>query len=209
MNSLGKIFMLDDDGIILDLYKELFEAKGYDVFATTNAYQLLRYAQEINPDIFILDVNMPEMSGWEVLQQINKDTKLHEIPVLMLSVSRDIDLAIAKGAAHFLNKPIEMEKLNEIVEAYCIGNKHHDVLLLEDFETLGSPFEKSIIDRRLSYFGVHDVWAARRYLQKNFPQIVCICYAELDYEQAKKQLQHDKIYRVDQRQSIDDIFPQS
>lgn len=209
MDSLGKIFMLDDDGIILDLYKELFEAKGYEVFATTNAYKLLLYAKEISPDIFILDVNMPGINGWEVLQRINQDDFLQEIPVLMLSVSRDIDLAIAKGAAHFLNKPVEPEKLNEIIESYCIGNKHHDLLLLEDFDALNSPFEKSLVSRRLNYFGVHDLRAAKRYLQKNLPEMVCVCYSQMDFDEAKKQLKHDKIYRVDKEQTIDDILPES
>lgn len=209
MDSLGKIFMLDDDGIILDLYKELLEAKGYEVFATTNAYKLLLYAKEISPDIFILDVNMPGVSGWEVLQRINQDNFLQEIPVLMLSVSRDIDLAIAKGAAHFLNKPVELERLNEIIESYCIGNKHHDLLLLEDFDALNSPFEKSVVSRRLNYFGVHDLRAAKRYLQKNLPEMVCVCYSQMDFDEAKKQLRHDKIYRVDKEQNINDILPES
>lgn len=209
MDSLGKIFMLDDDGIILDLYKELFEAKGYEVFATTNAYKLLLYAKEISPDIFILDVNMPGVSGWEVLQKINQDDLLREIPVLMLSVSRDIDLAIAKGAAHFLNKPVELKRLNEIIESYCIGSKHHDLLLLEDFDALNSPFEKSVINRRLNYFGVHDLRAAKRYLQKNLPEMVCVCYSQMDFDEAKKQLKHDKIYRVDRDQNINDILPES
>lgn len=209
MSSLGKIFMLDDDGIILDLYKELFEAKGYEVFATTNAYQMLIYAREINPDIFILDVNMPGMSGWEVLQKINLDQFLQEIPVLMLSVSCDIDLAIAKGAAHFLNKPVEIERLNEIIESYCLGHKHHDLLLLEDFEALNSTFEKSVINRKLNYFGVHDLRAAKRYLQKNNPEYVFVCYSEMDLDEAKKQLRQNKIYRVNKEQTIDEILPQS
>lgn len=198
--------MLDDDGIILDLYKELFEAKGYAFFATTNAYKLLLYAKEMKPDIFILDVNMPGMSGWEVLQKIRNDDELKKIPVLMLSVSRDIDLAVAKGAAHFLNKPLDMDKLDEIVEAYCVGGKRHDVLLLEDFEAVGSVFEKSIFAHHLHSFTLHDLWAAKRYLEKNMPRIVCVCYPELDFDEVRRTLKHDRIYQVRSRQNIEEFL---
>lgn len=206
MNSSGKIFMLDDDGIILDLYQELFEAKGYEVFATTNAYKLLMYSKEITPDIFLLDVNMPGMSGWEVLQIINKDERLREIPVVMLSVSRDIDLAIAKGAAHFLNKPLEIDKLMEIVESYCQGNKAMDVLLVEDFEAVMAPFERSIIEQNLHYFAVHDLRAAQRYLAKNSPKMVCLCYDNIDLEEAKSQLNFSKIYPVKKTDNIQELL---
>lgn len=206
MSSSGKIFMLDDDGIILDLYQELFEAKGYDVFATTNAYKLLMYAKEITPDIFLLDVNMPGLSGWEVLQMINKDETLRKIPVVMLSVSHDIDLAIAKGAAHFLNKPLEIDKLMEIVESYCQGNKKIDVLLLEDFASLMAPLERSIIEHNLKYFAVHDLRAAQRYLSKNKPKIVCISYENLDFEAAKSLLNFPKIYQANKNSNIQDFL---
>ncbi len=206
MSSSGRIFMLDDDGIILDLYKELFEAKGYEFFATTNAYKLLLYAKEVKPDIFILDVNMPGMSGWEVLQKLRSDEDLKKIPVLMLSVSRDIDLAVAKGAAHFLNKPLDMDKLSDIVEAYCVGGKQHDILLLEDFDAVGSFFEKSIYTHHLQSFNVHGLWAAKRYLEKNMPKMVFVCYPELDFNEVRRELAHNRIYKVDSRQDIEEFL---
>lgn len=206
MSKLGKVFMLDDDGIILDLYKEFFEAKGYDVFVTTNAYKFLLYAKEINPDVFILDVNMPTMNGWEVLQRLHQDNLLRDIPVIMLSISRDVDWALAQGAAHFLAKPLNIEELDDIIEAYCLGNKHHDILLLENFANLNSPFEQSIRKKQIPYFLVHDVRAAWRYLQKNLPRMVCVCYPDDDYEKIRKQLVFDRIVKVDSKQSIEDIL---
>lgn len=206
MSSKGKIFMLDDDGVILSLYQELFEAKGYDVFATTNAYKLLLYAREIKPDIFILDINMPTLSGWEVLDMIKKDEKLQEIPVIMLSVLRDANLALAKGAAHFLNKPLEMDALTDIVESYCLGNKNHDVLLFEDFDAVDSPFERSIKESRMSLFQVHELQAAKRYLSKNKPRVVCLCLSDEANKKAHEKLEHEHIVDVTKDGHIKDVM---
>lgn len=202
MDVSGRVFMLDDDGVILDLYQELFEAKGYEVFATTNAYQFLRYAREIRPDILLLDVNMPVINGWEILGVIHGDALLNEIPVVMMTVSRDVDLAIAKGAAHFLQKPLELDRLFEIVDAYCLGGRNDDILLLEDFDALKSPLERSIVENSLKYFPVHGLAAAKRYLFKNHPHIVCICHSGIDFENAKLMLGHEYVFRAERSDDI-------
>lgn len=206
MSSLGRVFMLDDDEIILSLYQELFEAKGYDVFATTNAYKLLLYAREMKPDVFILDINMPVLSGWDVLHMIKSDDKLKDIPVVMLSILRDLDLAVAKGAAHFLNKPLDIDALMEIVESYCLGNKNHDIMLLEDFEAVNSPFERSVREAKLSFFGIHDLFAAKRYLSRNHPRMVCLSLDEEPRAEAHQELHHEHIFDVDKNSNIIDIM---
>ena len=72
MDKLGKVFMLDDDFILLDMYRSLLESHGFDVFTTDNAYKFILYAREIHPDIFILDINMPVMNGWEVVLRLKR-----------------------------------------------------------------------------------------------------------------------------------------
>lgn len=206
MSCLGKIFMLDDDEIILSLYQELFEAKGYEVFATTNAYKLIMYAREMKPDVFILDINMPVLSGWDVLHMIKRDDKLKDIPVVMLSIVHDLDLAVAKGAAHFLNKPLDMDALMEIVESYCLGNKDHDVMLLEDFAVVDSPFERSIKEAHLNFFGIHDLYAAKRYLSKNHPRIVALSLREEPLKEAHRELHHEHMFDVSRDSDVRDIL---
>ena len=76
MDKLGKVFMLDDDFILLDMYRSLLESHGFDVFTTDNAYKFILYAREIHPDIFILDINMPVMNGWEVVLRLKRENDL-------------------------------------------------------------------------------------------------------------------------------------
>lgn len=201
----NRIFMLDDDTIILSLYRDLLESRGYDVFTTTNAYKFLLYAKELAPDIFILDVNMPELGGWEVVNLLNKDEKFQNIPVIMLTVVSEHGLSVAKGVAHYLNKPTDSEKILDIIDSYCKGNKEHDLLLVNDYEPMFSTVKEAIKDNKFSYFEVHDVNAANVYLDKNRPQIVCVKFEEKYYEAAKNKLHHDKIYFVKDKQSIDNL----
>lgn len=63
MSKAGKVFMLDDDRIFLELYRNLLSDRGFDVFTTNNAYKFLLYGRELVPDVMFLDINMPRMNG--------------------------------------------------------------------------------------------------------------------------------------------------
>lgn len=196
MKSLGRVLMLDDDKIFLEMYSNILKARGYEVFATSNAYQYLLYARELQPDVMFLDINMPELNGWEVLQRLSIDDKLREIPIVMVTVSQDEALAVAKGASHFLKKPMDIEELMEIVETYCQGKKDHDILLLEEYEPLFVTLLQMLEKQQHSYFGLHSLGAAVKYLRKNNPKIVCVHAGDEKFARAKKTLKHDKVFQV-------------
>lgn len=203
-NVLGKVFILDDDLFFLDLYRELLESRGYGVFTASNAYKFLLYAKEIHPDVVVLDINMPDVSGWEVLQLLDDGTK-NSAPVLMTTVEADKELAVAKGVAHYLPKPLNAEYFMDIVETYCIGHKMHDVLLLEDYD----PFDRSIFEAlrefQLASFVVNNICAAELYLNKNRPKAVCVHYDRQRFEKVKPQLKHDRIIYVENRDNIKNL----
>lgn len=205
MEKSGRVFMLDDDVIILNLYHDLLEAKGYDIFTTNNAYKFLLYAKEMLPDIFILDLNMPEVTGWEVLEMISKDEKLRQVPVLLFTVHSDKELANMKGVAHFLHKPVAVEKLTEVIGAYCSGGKNPDILLINDYNEDGTAIKEAIEEKQLSYFELNDVKFANIYLKKNHPKIVCVRYPKQRYDEMKADIKHDKVFYVENRQNIEEL----
>lgn len=204
MDKHGKIFMLDDDVFFLDLYKDLLEARGYEVFTTTNAYKFLLYTKEIHPDVIVLDINMPDVSGWEVLPLLDEESK-NKAPILMTTVAADKSLAVAKGVAHYLRKPLDMDGFIEIVETYCAGQKNHDVLLLEDYNPYDTAVRGAIEKSKLSYFVVNDMKAAEFYLNKNFPNSVCVNYSRRRFENVKPKIKHDKIIYVENRDDIEKL----
>lgn len=203
MDKLGKVFMLDDDKLLLEMYKTLLEGRGFEVFTTDNAYKFLLYAKEIRPDLFIVDINMPEMSGWEVVLQLKQTQQLRNIPIVILTVRHDINLATTYGVANFLNKPLEVEKLLDVAEAYCLGAKKHDILLLGNFENQADAIKAEINRHGWSWFEVYDLGAAECYLQKNSPQVVCLELEGDDYAKARQTLNHPLILPLKNMQDVE------
>ncbi len=119
MKKCGRIFMLDDDVLTLEMYAAFLRGHGLDVFATDNAYKMILYAQEIHPNVIIVDVNMPVMNGWQVLKYLKSDDKLRDIPVIILTEADEVQKAMKLGAANFLLKPVEPLKLLAAIEDYC------------------------------------------------------------------------------------------
>lgn len=205
MNFFGKIFILDDDAVILQFYKSMLETQGYEVFATANAYQFILYAKEIVPDVIFLDINMPAVSGWEVLNRLGKEDMLNKIPVVMMTVEADVDLALAKGAAHFLHKPADLDEFMDIIHAYCEGGQEPDLLFLEEYQPLFSPVLEALKRKKLKYFRVNNLSAAERYLTKNTPKAVGLNLPDDKYQEAKLRLRHKQIYHLERAQDVDDI----
>ena len=111
---MTKILIVDDDKPIRDLLKVIFASKGMEVFQAENGDSGIALAREEKPDIMVLDMNMPGMTGWEVLPLLKShpDTKL--IPVVALSAhssSESRDQAYGAGCDLYINKPIDPAKI--------------------------------------------------------------------------------------------------
>lgn len=205
MSKAGKVFMLDDDHIFLELYRNLLSDRGFDVFTTNNAYKFLLYGRELVPDVMFLDINMPRMNGWEVLRRIASDDIMQDIPVVMLSAEAEEDLASARGVAHFLYKPVAVEAMMDILESYCHGNKNHDVLLIEEYEPLFNDIYERI-SRKRSCFATHNLKAAKKYLKKNQPKKICVRCTPERFEKAGNELGREDIYRVENASDIENLY---
>lgn len=87
-----KILVVDDDRHITDLLKLALEDGGYKVETANSGLECLGKLQRIRPDLVLLDVRMPEMGGWQVLESIKSDKKTKDIPVAMLTAMEpDLD----------------------------------------------------------------------------------------------------------------------
>ena len=77
--------------------------------------QALRMAHEHTPDVITLDVIMPGMDGWEVLRALKADAQLEDVPVILLTITDDQNLGYALGAAEYLTKPVDWDRLGAIL----------------------------------------------------------------------------------------------
>lgn len=119
------ILIVEDDDLILNMYKTKFESEGYTVVLAKDGQEGLRLAQKYVPNVILLDVMLPKLSGGDVLAQIKADQNLANIPVVMLSNLSNEETAAeakSKGAAQFVVKANSTpQQIVEVVEKY-LGN---------------------------------------------------------------------------------------
>lgn len=104
---MKKVLIIEDEEIILDLLQKKLSQEGYEVSVAKDGEQGLKTMREVKPDIVLLDIVMPKIGGFEVMEEMQKDDTLKNIPVIVVSNSGqpvEIDKAQALGAKDWLIK---------------------------------------------------------------------------------------------------------
>lgn len=112
--SRRKILVVDDEHEIFEIVQTNLEGAGYEVIGADAGVAGLRLARQEKPDLVILDILMPEMDGWEVLREIENDSRIAGLPVIMLTCKgedSDILRGLEEGAIEYLTKPFYPENL--------------------------------------------------------------------------------------------------
>jgi DNA-binding response OmpR family regulator len=100
-----KLLVIDDDTAVTDLLSLLLRSQGFEVFATNNSTEGLNMIREIEPNLVVLDLMMPEMDGWEVCRSVRQ---FSQVPIIILSALNDpsmIASVLDAGADDYLTKP--------------------------------------------------------------------------------------------------------
>ena len=105
------LLVIDDNEGLKDLIARYLASYRCNIIAATSGEQGLQLADSSNPDVIILDVMMPDIDGWEVLQTLQHRTLTQSIPVIICSVFNDPRLAASLGATTLLPKPLRPEDL--------------------------------------------------------------------------------------------------
>ena len=114
-----RILVVDDEKDMLDIIKDRLEAHGYEVETLTDGLQCIEFLKEHSADLILLDIEMPEMDGIEVLEVVHRDYP--HIPVIMLSATTTRATArgtLERGAVDYILKPFSPEELMEKVRKY-------------------------------------------------------------------------------------------
>ena len=121
-----KILMVDDDKMLIDLYKERLELAGYQVEVSRDGEEGLAKIHQVKPDLVLLDIMMPKVNGYEALASIKSDPATKDIPVIILSaLMRDINKskAVESGADDYIIKSEAMpadviQKIEAVLKKY-------------------------------------------------------------------------------------------
>nr|HPM43716.1 response regulator [Candidatus Omnitrophota bacterium] len=109
-----KILVVDDESGMTATLKEIFQSRGYHVSVANDGEEAISKMRSTSPDLVILDIVMPKMSGLEVARILRSDKSFREIPIVMLTARTDIEdtkEGLALGAAAYVAKPFRTTTL--------------------------------------------------------------------------------------------------
>jgi CheY-like chemotaxis protein len=120
MNSKQKTVMIIEDEVdAAELFSEMMRVNGFRVIKMFSSAPAIPIITQEKPDVILLDVMMPDISGLEVLRYIRREPELSSIPVIILSAKSmpsDIRIGIEAGASMYLTKPVGFMDLKQAVE---------------------------------------------------------------------------------------------
>jgi signal transduction histidine kinase/DNA-binding response OmpR family regulator len=126
------VLVVDDDAATRELLRRHLEAEGVRVVGAASGEEGLRLARQLRPSLVTLDVLMPGMDGWAVLGALKGDPLTADIPVVVLTLIENNDLGYALGAADYLTKPIDRERLIGALRKHVRCGQNRRALVVED-----------------------------------------------------------------------------
>lgn len=112
--SMPKIVVADDDLDLCELLEMKLRQSNYEVFTAMDGVQALKIVRSIRPNLVILDIMMPLMTGMEVLRELKSETATADIPVILMTAKRresDVNSGFALGVVDYIVKPFNLKDL--------------------------------------------------------------------------------------------------
>ena len=122
---MKKILLVEDDPLLIDVYSTKLKLSGFEVIVVENGGKVLAAAEEQKPDLVLLDIVLPHIDGWDILESLRSSEKLKDVPIVILSnlgQKEEIAKGLRLGAAKYLIKAhyTPSEIVQEIIK--LIGN---------------------------------------------------------------------------------------
>jgi two-component system cell cycle response regulator DivK len=116
---LAKILIVEDNALNIKLFCDLLAAHGHEPEAVTDSRNALDAARDFSPDLVITDIQLPHVSGLDLIRMIRKDDELSEVPIMAVtaySTAEDEERIRAAGAQAYVSKPISVVRFAETVD---------------------------------------------------------------------------------------------
>ena len=122
MDATAKtVLIVEDNELNMKLFHDLLDAHGYRILQTKDGMEALDIAREHHPDLILMDIQLPEVSGLEVTKWIKDDPELHTIPVIAITafaMKGDEERIRQGGCEAYLSKPISVAKFIETIRQF-------------------------------------------------------------------------------------------
>jgi CheY-like chemotaxis protein len=110
------VLVVDDNPDLVNFYRHYTARTQYEIVYLNQAHHLFETIAQVNPQIIVLDVMLPDTDGWELLTNLHEHHATRSIPVIICSVVKRQELAAALGAAYYLPKPVRRQKFIEALD---------------------------------------------------------------------------------------------
>jgi two-component system, cell cycle response regulator DivK len=124
--SHGTVLIVEDNELNMKLFHDLLDAHGYSILQTRNGMDALRLARQHMPDLILMDIQLPEVSGLEVTKWLKDDDALRHIPVVAVTayaMRGDEDRMRQGGCEAYISKPISIASFIETVRKFALVQK--------------------------------------------------------------------------------------
>lgn len=116
-----KVLIVEDNELNMKLFHDLLEAHDIDTVQTRNGKDVLDLARDNSPDLILMDIQLPEISGLDVTKMLKEEEDLKEIPVIAVTafaMKGDEEKIRAGGCEDYISKPISVVQFIEIIQKY-------------------------------------------------------------------------------------------
>ena len=128
----GTILVIDDDPGVQELMGRFLAREGFRVEGALNGADGFELAKRLRPAAITLDVMMPGTDGWAVLAQLKAAPETCDIPVVLLTIVDDRGRGFSLGAADYLTKPVDWQRLGSILRKYLAADRSAPILVVDD-----------------------------------------------------------------------------
>lgn len=120
-----KILIVEDNDLNLKLFRDLLDAHGYDTFETKDGMEVLTLARNIRPDLILMDIQLPEISGLDITRRLKADMEVKGIPVIAVTafaMKDDEEMILSAGCEAYMSKPISIPTFILTVQKFLNEN---------------------------------------------------------------------------------------
>ncbi len=171
----GIVLVIDNDEVVGELFRENLSQLGYAVAVALDGDQGVELAHKLRPDCILLDVNMPEKDGWEILSTLKNDKQLSMMPVIMMSMNIDKQRGYAMGATDCLDKTMLHSQLPMLLQKHQIGESSSDIILVVDDDKIQRKMLTMLFeDKGLQVLSAENGQVALEHLEDKKPTLILL-----------------------------------
>lgn len=193
----GLVLVVDGEEHIADLTETLLVRRGYTVLKASTGREAIEMIARNRPDAVTLDVMLSDMDGFELLQRIKADPETAGIPVVVLSVVCDEGKSCRLGAADYLEKPIDEDRLLSILRRVLVSELTPHALVVDDDKAVVDRLSELLRERGFAVIPAYDGHEALAALGRGLPDVVLLDLEmpELDGYELMRRIKTDATMR--------------